>query len=444
VDPSRLRPTARALELAGPLLEGEGDGLPLAADDTRLVVAFGQAPSPEILARLSGAVHRVVVPVLADHAAVAEVRRTVFGGGGGISRPVTPAHIDELLGPLLQLQGSDLHLAAGAPPKVRVHGALQALPGFADLESDTIRRLVYGVLSEGQIKSFEENFELDTAYAIPAASRFRMNVFRQRGSVGAVLRAIPFQIPDFERLGLPPSVKRFADLPRGLVLVTGPTGSGKSTTLASLLDIINKTKPVHIISCEDPIEFVHSHQMATVNQREIGTDTLSFAEALKRALREDPDVILVGEMRDLETIHMALTAAETGHLVFGTLHTQSAHQTVDRIVDVFPPEQQGQVRTMLSASLQAVVTQQLLPTADGKGRAVAAEVLVVTAAVRNLIREAKGHQLPTQMQAGAQHGMVTMDQSLTQLVRSGRVSLETALERASNPEDLRNLLKVRS
>jgi twitching motility protein PilT len=425
-------------------LENESDGLPLAADETRLVVVFGQPPSSELLARLASAVHRVVVPVMADNDAVAEVRRTVFAAGPGVHRPVIPSHIDELLGPLLQMNGSDLHLSAGAPPKVRVHGALQALPNFAQLETDTIRRLVYGILTEAQIRNFEEDLELDTAYAIPGASRFRMNVFRQRGSVGAVLRAIPFAIPDFDNLGLPPSVKRFAELPRGLVLVTGPTGSGKSTTLASLLDIVNRTKPVHIISCEDPIEFVHTHRMATVNQREVGQDTHSFAEALKRALREDPDVILVGEMRDLETIHMALTAAETGHLVLGTLHTQSASQTVDRIIDVFPHEQQGQVRTMLASSLQAVVTQQLVATADGRGRAVAAEVLVVTPAVRNLVREAKGHQLPTQMQSGAQYGMVTMDQSLAQLVRNGRISLDTALERASNPEDLRNLLKVRS
>jgi twitching motility protein PilT len=265
-------------------------------------------------------------------------------------------------------------------------------------------------------------------------------VFRQRGSVGAVLRAIPFQIPDLADLGLPPVVAKLAELPRGLVLVTGPTGSGKSTTLASLLDVINRTKAVHILSCEDPVEFLHTHRLAIVNQREVGPDTHSFASALKRALREDPDVILVGEMRDLETIHMALTAAETGHLVFATLHTQSAAQTVDRIVDVFPPTQQAQVRVMLATTLEAVVTQQLLPVPDGSGRVVAAEVLVATPAVRNLIREAKGYQIPTQMQAGAQHGMITMDKSLAQLVRSGRITLEKAVERAADPEDLRNLL----
>jgi twitching motility protein PilT len=239
---------------------------------------------------------------------------------------------------------------------------------------------------------------------------------------------------------MPAIIQSFAHLPRGLVLVTGPTGSGKSTTLAALLDIINRTKAVHILSCEDPIEFLYDHKKAIVNQREVGEDTKSFAAALKRALREDPDVILVGEMRDLETIHMALTAAETGHLVFATLHTQSAPQTVDRIVDVFPPDQQGQIRVMLATTLQAVVTQQLLPTADGRGRAAAVEILIATPAVRNLIRERKGYQLASQMQAGARFGMVTMDQNLALLVRSNRISLDTAIEHASNPDDLRNLL----
>jgi twitching motility protein PilT len=323
---------------------------------------------------------------------------------------------------------------------MRVHGSLRPIEGYGRLDAKTIERLVYGVLDENRIAMFEEDLELDTSHAIPGESRFRMNVFRQRGSIGSVMRTIPFRIPDFDSLGMPSIVKTFADLPRGLVLVTGPTGSGKSTTLASLLDIINRTKQVHIISCEDPIEFLHEHKMAIVNQREVGEDTRSFGSALKRALREDPDVILVGEMRDLETIHMALTAAETGHLVFATLHTQSAPQTVDRIVDVFPPEQQGQIRVMLATTLQAVITQQLLPTPDGRGRCAAVEVLVATPAVRNLIREGKGHQIPSQMQAGAQYGMITMDQHLAELVRSNKISLALALERAANVDDLKTLL----
>jgi twitching motility protein PilT len=444
VAPTQLRPTPAALELLGPTLAAEADGLPLVADDTRVVVAFAERPPAECVARLAAKAQRVVVPVLADAAPLTQARLATFGAAASSSAALGgPRSLDELLLRLLELGGSDLHLTAGAPPKARVHGSLRVIDPYPPLESDTIKRLVYDVLDQRQIRAFEDELELDTAYAMPGASRFRVNVFRQRGCVGAVLRTIPYVIPDFDTLGLPSVVKRFAELPRGLVLVTGPTGSGKSTTLASLLDIVNRTKPVHIISCEDPIEFVHQHRMAIVNQREVGQDTRSFSAALKRALREDPDVILVGEMRDLETIHMALTAAETGHLVLGTLHTQSAPQTVDRVVDVFPPEQQGQVRVMLAASLQAVVTQQLVPTADGKGRAVAAEVLVVTPAVRNLIREGKGHQIPTQMQAGAQHGMVTMDQSLAGLVRAKRISLDLALERASNPEDLRNLLGLR-
>jgi twitching motility protein PilT len=355
-------------------------------------------------------------------------------------QPKIPQHIDELLEHCLLMGGSDLHLAAGAKPTVRVNGVLVPIMGYGTLHGDMIERLVYAILNDRKIASFENELELDTSYSIPGKSRFRMNVFRQRGTMGAVLRTIPFNIPDFDSLHKPAVIQSFAHLPRGLVLVTGPTGSGKSTTLAALLDIINRTKAVHILSCEDPIEFLYDHKKAIVNQREVGEDTKSFASALKRALREDPDVILVGEMRDLETIHMALTAAETGHLVFATLHTQSAPQTVDRIVDVFPPDSQGQIRVMLATTLQAVVTQQLLPTADGKGRAAAVEILIATPAVRNLIRERKGYQLASQMQAGARFGMVTMDQNLALLVRSNRISLDTAIEHASNPDDLRSLL----
>ncbi len=354
-----------------------------------------------------------------------------------------PQCLDELLDHCLKAGGSDLHLAAGAPPTVRVDGVLRPIEGYGNLHGDMIERLVFAILDDRKIAAFNGELELDTSYAIPGKSRFRMNVFRQRGAIGAVLRTIPFDIPTFESLHMPAIIESFAHLPRGLVLVTGPTGSGKSTTLAALLDIVNRTKAVHILSVEDPIEFLYSHKMAIVNQREVGEDTKTFASALKRALREDPDVILVGEMRDLETIHMALTAAETGHLVFATLHTQSAPQTVDRMVDVFPPDQQGQIRVMLATTLQAVVTQQLLPSADGHGRVAAVEVLIATPAVRNLIRERKGYQLASQMQAGAKFGMVTMDQNLAELVRAKRITSETALERAANSDDLRSLLGMK-
>jgi twitching motility protein PilT len=298
---------------------------------------------------------------------------------------------------------------------------------------------VYAILTSKQREKFEAELELDTSHAIPGAGRFRLNVFQQRDSVGAVMRAIPYEIVPLDQLGLPGSVAQFAELPRGLLLVTGPTGSGKSTTLASLVDIINRTKPVHIMTVEDPIEFLHKHKTAVVNQREVGEDTHSFAKALKHVLRQDPDVILVGEMRDLETIHTALTAAETGHLVFGTLHTQDAPQSIDRMIDVFPSHQQQQVRVQLASALQGVVTQQLVPKSGAKGRAVAAEVLVATPAVRNLIREGKTHQIYSAMQAGGKFGMQTMDQSLAMHVQSGQITFETAVERCANVEDLRRL-----
>jgi twitching motility protein PilT len=287
---------------------------------------------------------------------------------------------------------------------------------------------------------FEAEHELDTSHSVPGAGRFRMNVFQQRGTVAAVLRSIPHEIPNFDTLGVPASVRSFTELRRGLILVTGPTGSGKSTTLASLVDIINRTKPLHIITIEDPIEFLHNHKRAIVNQREIGQDTMSFSEALRRVLREDPDVILVGEMRDLETVSMALTAAETGHLVFATLHTQDAPQTIDRIIDVFPTNQQEQVRTMLSAALEGVVTQQLIPNADGTGRIACCEVMICTSAIRNLIRSNKTHQIYSLMQTGGQYGMHTMDQELARLVRQGKISEAVAFDRCRNEDDLRNHL----
>ncbi|TMK84886.1 MAG: PilT/PilU family type 4a pilus ATPase [Actinobacteria bacterium] len=341
---------------------------------------------------------------------------------------------------LRDLGGSDLHLTAGIHPTVRVHGELKPLTEYPVLIGSELRRMLYAILTQKQREKFEAELELDTSHSIPGRGRFRVNVFLQRDSVGAVMRAIPHDIVSLEQLGLPPVVASLAEIPRGLVLVTGPTGSGKSTTLASLVDIINSKSPVHIMTVEDPIEFLHQHKRAVVNQREVGEDTYSFAEALRHVLRQDPDVILVGEMRDLETISTALTAAETGHLVFATLHTQDAPQSVDRVIDVFPAHQQQQIRVQLAASLQAIVTQQLVPTKGGQGRAVASEVLIATPAVRNLIREAKVHQIYSSMQAGGKYGMQTMDQSLADLVKLGRITMEMAVERSSNPEDLRRLV----
>jgi twitching motility protein PilT len=341
---------------------------------------------------------------------------------------------------VIDRRASDLHITAGAPPTVRVRGRLVPMDSFPVLTPNDTREIVYSILSEGQRQRFENNWQIDFAYQIPGRGRFRVNAYFQRSAVGAAFRLIPFDVVPLETLGLPPVVAEFANRPRGLVLVTGPTGSGKSTTLASLLDVINGSREEHIMTIEDPIEFLHHHKKCIVNQRELGSDALSFGEALKAALRQDPDVILVGEMRDLETIGTALTAAETGHLVFATLHTQDTPQTIDRIIDVFPPEQQGQVRAQLSVALQGIMTQTLLPTADGAGRCVATEVLVPTPAVRNLIREAKTHQIYSVLQTGASHGMQTMDASLAQLVRAGKVNRQLAESRAHAPEELRRLL----
>jgi twitching motility protein PilT len=307
------------------------------------------------------------------------------------------------------------------------------------MDPPELQRMLYAIITQRQREKFEENLELDFAYALPGRARFRTNMYRQRDAVGAAFRVIPFEIKKLEDLGVPNTVANFAMLPRGFVLVTGPTGSGKSTTLASLVDLANRNRHDHIMTVEDPIEFLHKHQNCIVNQREVGEDTHSFGSALKHVLRQDPDIILVGEMRDLETISVALTAAETGHLVYGTLHTQDAAQTVDRVIDVFPPHQQQQIRVQLAASLQGVVSQQLCRTADGKGRVVAAEVLVVTPAIRNLIREGKTHQISSAMQAGGKFGMVTMDQTLAELVKRGRITYETGVERCHHIEDFNRL-----
>jgi twitching motility protein PilT len=346
----------------------------------------------------------------------------------------------DLLVEMIGRKASDLHLTAGARPTIRVRGRLVALENYPVLTPNGTREVVYSILNNDQRQRLETDWQIDFAYPVPGLGRFRVNAYFQRSSIGAAFRLIPFEILSIDELGLPPVVPEFGRKPRGFVLVTGPTGSGKSTTLAAVVDEVNETREDHILTIEDPIEFLHSHKRCIVNQRELGADAQSFAAALRAALRQDPDVILVGEMRDLETIQTALTAAETGHLVLATLHTQDAPQTIDRIIDVFPSHQQGQVRTQLSVALQGIVTQQLLPTADGSGRVVAAEVLIPTAAVRNLIREGKTHQIASVMQTGSAHGMQTMDASLASLVRAGKISIQTAEARSSTPDELRRLL----
>jgi len=325
------------------------------------------------------------------------------------------------------------------PPTIRVNGRLLALHDYPILHPVEIRRLAYTILTQRQREKLENDLELDLAYTLPARARFRVNVYFQRDAIGAAFRLIPTSIRSVSDLGLPARVSEFARLARGLVLVTGPTGHGKSTTLAALIDVINTERNEHIMTIEDPIEYLHHHKSSLVNQREVGSDTKSFAGALRHVLRQDPDVILVGEMRDLETIQTALTAAETGHLVFATLHTQDAPQTIDRIIDVFPPHQQQQVRVQLAASLQGIVTQQLLPTQDGTGRVAACEVLIATPAIRNLIREGKSHMIYSSLQAGGKFGMQSMDQALGDLVRMGRISYQLGLERAHNAEDFNKL-----
>jgi twitching motility protein PilT len=340
---------------------------------------------------------------------------------------------------VMERNASDLHLTAGSQPMIRQHGKLHPLD-FPTLTPQMTREVVYSILTNDQRQRLETDWQIDLAYSIPGKARYRVNAYFQRASLSAAFRLIPSEMPKLHDLGLPPVIQEFTKKPRGFVLVTGPTGSGKSTTLAAMLDAINEQRQEHILTIEDPIEFLHRHKKCIVNQRELGADAQTFALGLKAALRQDPDVILVGEMRDLETISTALTAAETGHLVFATLHTQDTAQTVDRIVDVFPPDQQQQVRVQLSVSLQGIVTQQLLPRADGNGRTVGVEVLVPTPAVRNLIREGKTHQIYSTLQTGSQFGMQTMDSALAQLVREQKITRELAEARSSTPEELRRLM----
>lgn len=353
-------------------------------------------------------------------------------------RDISEVHIDELLELLVEAKGSDLHMAVGIPPTYRVDGDLFC-GNYSKFTPQILQRMCYDIITDEQIQKFENTLELDCAYQLGKSSRFRVNYFRDRGAVAAAFRTIPFQIPTMEFLGLPAIVKELTFRQRGLILVTGPTGSGKSTTLAAMLGEINRRERKHIITIEEPIEYLHSHVSCVINQREVGTDTREFKNALRAALREDPDIILVGEMRDLETMDLAIHAAETGHLVFATVHTSSAAQTVDRIVDVFPVEQQEQIRVMLSNNLIAVLTQQLLPKMGG-GRLCAQEIMIASPAIRNLIREAKAHQINSIIQTSAHIGMKTMDQCLRDLVNQGLISYDLALERCMNADELKRML----
>ncbi|WP_248283458.1 type IV pilus twitching motility protein PilT [Cryobacterium arcticum] len=372
-------------------------------------------------------------------APVATVRTPAPPHIGPDGRQADPDLIDALT-LVLELEASDLHITVGAPPTMRMDGALRPIDGLPVWMQDKVNAALYSIISIGDRVRFDEERELDFAYTA-AGARFRVNFYHQRNSIGAAFRLIPREIKPLKALGVPESVGRFSLLPRGLVLVTGPTGSGKSTTLAAMVDLANSTRPDHIVTVEDPIEFLHRHKKSLVNQREVGHDTHSFAAALKHVLRQDPDIILIGELRDLETISVALTAAETGHLVFATLHTQDAAQTIDRMIDVFPPHQQGQIRTQLAATLRGVVCQTLVKKANDKGRVVATEILVTTPAIANLIREGKTHQITSMMQAGSADGMHTMDQHLADLVDSGQITRQAAMDKAHDTESLTQLIK---
>ncbi|MDO8732070.1 MAG: type IV pilus twitching motility protein PilT [Actinomycetota bacterium] len=423
-------------------MNDEDFNLPVSAKPVELVLPTvppiglmspgGHASAPKAAAR-STVVAPALPPAPGDIGIVARPREERSGLMGGFV-------LDELLVQLLESGGSDLHLSVGSPPLIRVNGDLQPVVGYQPFSGQEIKAALYAVLTDRQKQVFEENKELDLAYALPGAARFRVNLLQQQGFMGAVLRAIPWEIKSLEALDMPAELGELCKLARGLVLVTGPTGSGKSTTLAAMVDRVNRTRKGHIITIEDPVEFVHKHRSCVVNQREVGTDTWSFANALKHALRQDPDVILVGEMRDLETISIALTAAETGHLVFATLHTSSAASTIDRIIDVFPAEQQAQIRTQLANSIEAVVCQTLCRTVDAAGRVAATEVMIATPAIRNLIREGKLQSIPSALQTGSRHGMHTLNQSLAELVNAGSVEYDVAREKCSDALELDQLL----
>lgn len=354
---------------------------------------------------------------------------------------MSEVNIKELLTKVIEVGGSDLHIVVGAPPIIRLDGLCDPVEGYHNLTPQETQDIIYTVMNEEQIAKFEETKECDLSFDIDGVSRFRLNVYRDRGSVVGAFRAIPFEIQEFEALGLPRVVSDFANKPNGLVLVCGPTGSGKSTTLAAIIDKINRERAVHIITIEDPIEFLHSHQRAIVNQREVHADTMSFEASLKRVLRQDPDVILIGEMRDKETILSALTVAETGHLAFATLHTNDALQTINRIIDVFPSGQQDQVRTQLSFVLEGVLVQQLIPRSDAAGRVMALEIMLMNPAIRALVRSEKLAQIPSMIEIGAGEGMMTMNQSLYRLLCRNVISMDMAMKRSSDPEGLDRLIE---
>ncbi len=359
----------------------------------------------------------------------------------GVARSLEDLHIDELLHIVVDRNASDLHICSHSEPVIREDGALKRL-NFEKFTGQQTQRMMYDILSDENINKFETTLELDFSYTLPKRARFRVNAYRDRGNVAAAFRLIPQKIPTVRDLNLPPILETLTDKPRGLILVTGPTGSGKSTSLAAMVNHINMGRAVHIITIEDPIEYLHTHKMSVINQRELGGDTKSFGNALRASLREDPDVLLVGEMRDVETIQLAITAAETGHLVFATLHTNNAAESMDRMIDVFPPGRQEQIRVQLANNIQAVVSQQLLARAGAPGRVPSIEVMVATPAIRNLIRENKTHQIPSMIQTSAAHGMISMDQSLRDLYLKGLVGLDEAMMRAVNVEELKKMINT--
>jgi len=456
----------------GPIIDKVASLLGVQAAPSQVAAAQPSAPQPEAVRSSAGAVEATPLASAAPAAAPAPLGDGVVqpvGMGTGVPQPVTmgsgvpqpvggsapaPAptikegappltdgvHVDDLLRLMLERGGSDLHITVGSPPGIRQRGELMPIENMKPLMPRDTQEMLLSLLSEEQRRRFETELELDFAYSIPGVSRFRANILQQRNSMGAVFRVIPLKIPTLEELMLPKVARYLSERPRGLVLVTGPTGSGKSTTLAAMIDHINATRPVHIITMEDPIEFMHRNKKAYVNQREVGEDTHSFAAALKRVLRQDPDVILVGEMRDLETISAAITAAETGHLVLATLHTTGGPETVDRIIDVFPPHQQQQVRMQLSNTLEGVLSQVLLRSTDGRSRVMAMEIMLGIPAIRNLIREGKTHQMATIIQGGGNLGMQTLDQHLRVLLQSGKVTFEEAIGKAQNPRELAQLV----